>query len=189
MHSPPNLRSERKERKKKEKATWLAAEGKLMCGGPKRDHDEAFFSSVGPWGKKVAITWMQQVCLKHFDHVYSYKGDYVTVFNLWLHRACSMPVALCGCGCLTRNDVDGRYAMVMYRWNESTQSIVLVWESPLVPEVIWDPADFDAPVKIPSKKPLAGYFDIDFDNLPAAHKAHLARHSLIPELKMPPKVQ
>ena len=79
--------------------------------------------------------------------------------------------------------------MVMYRWNDSTQSLVLVYKSPLFPEVVWDPTDFDAPVKIPSLRALAGYFDIDFEKLPADHKKHPSSHSLIPELKMPPTVK
>ena len=92
---------------------WKIIEGVLLCGGPKRDHSEAFFSSLGPWGNKVPITWMQHLCLEHFDHVYSYKGDSVVVFNLWLHRACGKQVDLCGSW---MHDNQGPMLMVNLYW-------------------------------------------------------------------------
>ena len=67
--------------------------------------------------------------------------------------------------------------------------MVLVYKSPLFPEVEWDPCDFDAPIKVPSLKALAGYFEIDFDKLPAAHKKRPSTHPLNPKLNMPQKVK
>ena len=153
-----------------ENGGWCIIGDKLLCGGPRHEHNQAFFTTLGNWGKQRPITWSEHLCKEPFKVVYHYKGDWAVAMNLWIHRLMGCDVQFETTGCVTtRKNVSGRCALALYQKPHGSDKLVLHWKSPLFPRLKWDPARLDEPAYFEKFEDIKGKYGVDLDNLPQRH--------------------